>query len=388
MTSLVEHHARFLEGPVWHLNRAEAARDLELIASSGHFGRLALFLNDGSVFAAFDPQLEESGIERILRRSHLIRESLHVHPLSRHGGQIGRIELTWLNRNVYVYFYAIFVIALVLKVGQYYLRLVENRHLLEHRVEERTEELSRSVAQLQEEVAERLRAEERLEHSLEEKEVLIKEVHHRVKNNLQVISSMLSLQAGYIENDEARAAFADGRARIESIAQIHERLYQAVDLSRIDVPAYLEALASRIFNAQAHRDGVELSTDIEPVALTMSQAVPCRLVLNELLTNALKHAFPHGEGRVFVSLKKVGRDQACLSVCDNGQGIPEGVDIKRGETLGVLLVSSLAKTLHVQLDVTQNGGTTVCVTMPLSAEVDLGARGGAVPESDRAPGRA
>lgn len=188
---------------------------------------------------------------------------------------------------------------------------------------------------------------------LDEKEVLLKEVHHRVKNNLQVISSLLSLQARRVSEPGTQAALQASQGRVRSIALLHERLYQSNDLANVDMSTYLAGLVSEVFRA-AGRPGVRRQVSVEGLELSMELAMPCGLIVNELVTNALKHAFPAGEGEVRVELTK-SDGRVRLSVVDDGCGLPRSA---AGEvsSLGMKLVRSLTDQLRGRLVIERGPG--------------------------------
>ena len=177
-------------------------------------------------------------------------------------------------------------------------------------------------------ITERKRAEERIKASLREKEVLLKEIHHRVKNNLQVISSLVSLQADGLADPTLRDLFQDVRDRVRSMALVHEKLYQSANLARVEFADYARSLlALPLAGPRRRRGRVRLTLDLEPVSLSVETAVPCGLILNELVSNALKHAFPGGRGgEVAVALHAGPDGRVRLRVRDNGVGLPAGLD--------------------------------------------------------------
>jgi len=189
------------------------------------------------------------------------------------------------------------------------------------------------------------RAEEKLKASLEEKEILLKEIHHRVKNNLQVISSLLKLQSGYIEDERYAEMFKDSQERVKSMALVHEKLYQSEDLARIDFAGYIESVVEELRRAYgAETAGIGIKIEVEDIRLGVDQAIPCGLIINELVSNSLKHAFPEGEGgEIRIAMRQVGEDEVELEVSDNGIGLPESVEIRNAKSLGLHLVSMLAE---------------------------------------------
>ncbi len=205
----------------------------------------------------------------------------------------------------------------------------------------------------------RKRAEEALKASLREKEVLLKEIHHRVKNNMQVISSLLSLQSRHLEDPKAIGMFKDSQHRIRSMALVHEKLYQAKDLSRIDFGQYLQNLIVYLVHSYQIDSGrIGLKIDVGGAALDINTAVPCGLLVNELVTNALKHAFPGGrKGEVRVTLRTGAGGKLTLTVGDNGIGWPAETDFRKTETLGMQLVTMLVDQLDGSIDLERKAGT-------------------------------
>jgi two-component sensor histidine kinase len=228
-----------------------------------------------------------------------------------------------------------------------------------------------SKVHLEREMKERKRVEkalweskERIRASLEEKEVLLKEIHHRVKNNMQVISSLISLQANELENPGMTAVLKDVTHRVRSMALVHEKLYQSADLARIEFEKYTQSLLNYLWRAHGiAASGVRLSLDLEPVSLSVNVAVPCGLILNELVSNALKHAFVgRDDGEVAVSLHGGAQGQVRLCVRDNGTGLSAGFDWRHAQTLGLRLVQMLAGQLCAKVEVSNDSGTLFMIT--------------------------
>ena len=213
-------------------------------------------------------------------------------------------------------------------------------------------------------ITDRKHAEDQLKASLREKEVLLREVHHRVKNNLQVISSLLSLQAGFIEDPKGQAMFADCRYRIHSMALIHQSLYQSESMAQIDFGAYLHALARDLFRAYAiDGERIRLAASVDNIPLTIDTAVPCALLAHELVSNCLKHAFPHGQaGHIWVMFRRQPDGKLQLQVRDNGVGLPDAVTPDTVESFGLQLVDILREQLRATLELQRHPGTTVTIT--------------------------
>jgi PAS domain S-box-containing protein len=210
-----------------------------------------------------------------------------------------------------------------------------------------------------EDITERKRVSEQIKAALREKEVLLKEIHHRVKNNLQVVESLLSLQAEHLKDEKALAIFKNSQSRIASMALVHEKLYQSEDLARIDFGAYIRDLTNSLFTSYALAPGtVTLGMDIEDVALDIDTSIPLALIINELVTNSLLHAFPQGrKGQIRIGLHADDGNDLTLVFTDDGVGLPEAIDIHNTETLGLQLVSLLVKQLRGNIELDRSNGT-------------------------------
>ena len=207
-------------------------------------------------------------------------------------------------------------------------------------------------------ITERKQAEQQIKKSLKEKEILLAEIHHRVKNNLAVITSLLQMQIWETEHEAAETALRDSQLRVQSIALVHEKLYQSENLSYIEFDKYIRDLLQAISSTymDLHSD-ISISTDLEKVILNINQAIPCSLLLNELIVNAYKHAFGKNyEGTVNVDL--VQQDEMVkLSVRDNGSGIPDNFTFNgNGQSLGMSLIDTLVEQLQGDIKAYNNGG--------------------------------
>jgi two-component sensor histidine kinase len=229
---------------------------------------------------------------------------------------------------------------------------------------EQTEAANRA---LQSEIAERKRAEDRISASLQEKEVLLKEIHHRVKNNLQVISSLLNLQSRSIAHPEALTAFKDSQNRVRSMALIHEKLYQSGDLARIDFAAYIRELTSYLFRVyQSDAAAIQLRINVKDVFLSIETAVPCGLIISELVSNALKYAFPTSKkGEIVIELRPGPRGAYVLEVRDNGVGFAPDVDFRHTSSLGLRIVNILTSQLEGTIELQNNDGAAFTLILPL-----------------------
>jgi two-component sensor histidine kinase/PAS domain-containing protein len=216
-------------------------------------------------------------------------------------------------------------------------------------------------------ITERRSMEAQLRATLHEKEVLLREVHHRVKNNLQVVSSLLDLQADVAEEPRVRAVFEESQDRIQAMALIHESLYQSDTLTNIDAAAYLRNLSQRLFDAsRAPGSHIALTLETQSVMLPPQTAIPFGLLLNELLSNALKHAFPGDRsGTIHIALRQETPGQCVLTVRDTGVGFPEGLNIHQADSLGLQLVGLLTEQLGGTVALARDGGTIFTITFPV-----------------------
>lgn len=212
-------------------------------------------------------------------------------------------------------------------------------------------------------------AERQIRASLREKEVLLKEIHHRVKNNLQVISSLLNLQAQHLPEPEARNLFGEAQRRVQSIALVHERLYQSRDLSHIGFDEYVRALIDNLFYTQdAKARGIEARLALDSVRLSIDAAIPCGLIVNELVTNSLKYAFPEGRpGTISIQMAVNDNGRVELQVSDDGIGLPPGFNPHETASLGLELVFAFAQQLAANVEVLRDHGTGFRFDFPNAA---------------------
>ena len=204
-----------------------------------------------------------------------------------------------------------------------------------------------------------------IETSLKEKDVLLKEIHHRVKNNLQIIISLLNLQTGYIKDEVTLKAVKDGQSRVRSMALVHEKFYQSDELSEIDFAEYIEKLCHFIYQSYGDKtDRVRLQISGDKIGLDMDTAMPCGLLVNEIVSNSYKYAFPNQEkGTIQIDFKKID-NKIILLIQDNGVGFPEEYDLERGESLGMQLIQALTSQLDGELVVSRENGTSFKISFP------------------------
>jgi two-component sensor histidine kinase len=229
---------------------------------------------------------------------------------------------------------------------------------MEERVQQRTEELYATNQALQ-------TSKRKIEQSLNEKNILLQEIYHRTKNNMQVITSLLTLQSGHIRDPETLQIFRETKNRIQSMALVHKKLYQSRDLSKIDLKYYISDLTDALLKSyQVSPEKMSLRIYAESVFLSIDTAVPCGLVINELFSNALLHAFPGNDrGEIRIDLHQTPDGEIHLCLADNGIGLPEEIDIRQVDSLGLqLVVSLIEEQLQGQLKVIRNNGTEFLIT--------------------------
>ncbi|MGE0634884.1 MAG: PAS domain S-box protein [Bacteroidia bacterium] len=214
-----------------------------------------------------------------------------------------------------------------------------------------------------EDITVRKQQEKELQESLKEKEVLLKEVHHRVKNNMQVISSILNLQSSYIKDEAAVEMLKESQDRIKSMAFIHESLYQGKNLSHVKFSEYVRNLVSNLFHTYGiNKKGLKLKFDLDEVFLNLDTSIPCGLIINELISNALKYAFTDREtGTLSVTLKKIEGGKLKLEIADDGKGFPSTINWKDTESLGLQLVVTLAGQIRGDIQMETKKGTTFTI---------------------------
>jgi two-component sensor histidine kinase len=211
-------------------------------------------------------------------------------------------------------------------------------------------------------VTERKRAEEHVRASLREKEVMLKEIHHRVKNNLQIVSSLLSLQSGCLKDKQALDSLQEVQNRVQSMAMIHENLYQSEDLARVDFAEYIRSLAAHLFHSYGvNPEDIRLEVNVAGTLLDVNTATLCGLITNELVSNCLKYAFPDGrKGLIRIELRAERRNkdpEFLLIITDNGVGMPQNAACGKNGSLGLHLVRRIAQQLGGTLDLRSDAGT-------------------------------
>jgi PAS domain S-box-containing protein len=236
-----------------------------------------------------------------------------------------------------------------------------NEHL-ETRVKERTIELSVLNDALQKEIYEHNIDEERIKASLKEKEVLLKEIHHRVKNNMQIISSMLGLQSAYVQDKKYNFMLQDSQNRIKSMALIHEKLYQSDNMAKVNFSDYVNSLITNLYSSYSiNKEKVKLKVNLENVSFNIDTAIPLGLIINEVVSNSFKHAFPNDrEGEIAIDINKLNDSHYQLKISDNGIGFKQKSTYSN--TLGINLVNALTEQIDGKLETYTDKGTTFIIT--------------------------
>lgn len=211
-----------------------------------------------------------------------------------------------------------------------------------------------------EQLEDRKRSEQQLRQNLREKELLLAEIHHRVKNNLQIMSSLFSLQMRFSQDPELQKILKESQSRIRSMALIHEKLYHSQDFEQLDFADYLKSLSQYLLHLYAS-GGVRLKFEIDPVKLNMEQAIPCGMIVTELVSNALKHAFPDSRsGEILIGFHQDSASKR-LIVSDNGIGMAKKPDFNKARSLGLYLIKTLAGQLKARIEVEHRQGLSVSI---------------------------
>lgn len=244
-------------------------------------------------------------------------------------------------------------------------RIIKLNKLLEEKVLQRTKDLDNSINKLNEEILERKKVEEKVRAALKEKEILLKEIHHRVKNNLQVISSLLYLQSLNLKDEELHNIFKESQERIKCMALIHEKLYKSQDISSINFGDYIRSLVEEIkYSFQKEKQNINTIVEVEDINLSLDTALSCGLLINEIVTNSFKYAFPddfinkNSDLTLKVIMKKIEGSKYFLSISDNGIGMPKDIDIDKIESLGLKLIYSIVEQLNGEIEINTEHGTS------------------------------
>ncbi|WP_048190322.1 PAS domain S-box protein [Methanobacterium sp. SMA-27] len=211
-------------------------------------------------------------------------------------------------------------------------------------------------------ITERKQAESEIKKSIVEKENLLREIHYRVKNNMHIISSLLNLQIQHVHEEESEKVLKDTQGRLDTMAMVHKNLYESSSFTKLNFKDYVEKLVFEILSSHRVNSGtIETELDIEDIEMNMETAIPCGLIINELVTNSVKHAFPELKGTIRIELKSF-QDELELIVADNGIGLPKNIHLKITETIGLQLVYSLVNQLNGKLKLDMSNGTEFKIT--------------------------
>lgn len=249
-----------------------------------------------------------------------------------------------------------------------------SRDNLEAKVRERTRLLEETNEILIKEIVERTRTQESLQKSIKEKDILLKEIHHRVKNNLQIITSLLGLQSKKVKDQHNLEIFKDSQSKVKSMALVHEKLYQSIDSSKIDLAEYITSLVGDIRNTYTYNHSkVETTLNLEASKVPIDIAVPLGLILNELITNAFKYAFPHQDSfskvnQIIISSSNQDHHKLLIEIIDNGIGLPSDFSIEKSNSLGLKLVTNLVYQINGDLHYESNQGTKFSLAVNLNSE--------------------
>jgi len=259
------------------------------------------------------------------------------------------------------------------------LKIENNRYKksLEEEIEKRTDELRYRTMELEKtnhnlevEISERIAAQKQITEALKEKELLIKEVHHRVKNNLQIISSILNLQLRTLPDESSKNIFIETQSRVKSMALVHEKLYGSSNLEEIDFRDYIRGLISNLRTAFAYKRHIEIDCENSgDVFLNIDIAIPTGLIINEVITNSIKYAFPEESDKDNIFIKyKLDKNFLSISLGDNGIGLAQNLDIKKMDSLGLQLITILSSQLNGNLQIERENGLVFTLNFPVEVK--------------------
>jgi two-component sensor histidine kinase len=267
--------------------------------------------------------------------------------------QQSQLKQASLGRTVTIAIIALLLIIIALLYNRYRIRQRSN-----HQLESQQKEINLKNTSLQKLVNEK-------DGLLEEKEWLLKEIHHRVNNNLQIVMSLLNTQSAYLDNDSAILAIRDSQHRMRAMSLIHQKLYQSDKVAIIDMQVYIEELTSYLDDNFNVNNRIRFQLYVAPIELDIAQAVPLGLIINEIITNAIKYAFPdNSQGMISISMELVEQGEVLLVIADNGKGLPPGFDSVGSHSLGMNLVQGLTKQLNGTFTIKSQQGVTVNIRFP------------------------
>lgn len=368
------HGEKMLQAIVRDITRRKEAEEFKNKSIKSYFeifntsSDIILILSEANIII----DVNKSAIEKFaLQKEDIIGNtlSLLVHK-KKNAVLLKSIEKAWKQGNARCDVLGIikkdeeFPLELIFRKGTYFGKtvLIINGRDLTERIQAEEERLRAEVAEattktLEKEIVERKEAEAKLKETLAESEILLKEVHHRVKNNLQVISSILNLQSSYVKDTYTLNMLKECRDRIKSMSFIHESLYQSKNFSHVDFGDYLKSLCTNLLYSYSVTGRVSLNFDIQKLFLSLDTSIPCGLIVNELVANALKYAFPNSKkGNIFISLKRKEDGINVLMIEDDGIGMPKNLNIEETESLGLQLVMTLVDQIDGKLTLEEGMG--------------------------------
>ena len=302
----------------------------------------------------YDTHKKEQNISLLTKQSKLQQIELEHEKTTRNGIIVGTILLAGL---------------LGVSYNQYRLKRRSNQLL-----EAKQIEINQKNQSLEQVLGEK-------EELLTEKEWMLKEIHHRVKNNLQVITSLLNAQSDFLHDSTALAAIRESQNRVHAMALIHQKLYQSDNLARVSMPDYIDEIVAHLLESFSHQDLVREVITVAPIQLDVNLATPIGLIINEAVTNSLKYAFPHQEpsnndpATIQVSLQPVDEQLYRLTISDNGIGMPAGLDYERSNTLGLTMIRGLSRQIGGQLLISQDEGVHICLEFDTVKKANRTGRG-------------
>ena len=294
----------------------------------------------------YDTRKKEQDIALLTKQSELQQSELKYAQASRNYMIAGTILLAGL---------------LGVSYNRYRLKKRSNEQLQaqQQQLQAQHEELQTQQDALQVQQQEINQKNESLQRLLEEKEWMLKEIHHRVKNNLQVVSSLLNAQSDYLQEPKALTAIQDSRNRVHAMALIHQKLYQSNSLALVDMREYIDEIVDYLMESFARRESVSAVLNVAALQFDVSLATPIGLIINEAITNSLKYAFPHGSGVITIELRGVQDQAYWLTISDNGVGMPPDFDLERSDTLGLTMIRGLSRQIQGQLHIRQQSGVHI-----------------------------
>ena len=330
----IQRHSNVLSGMVWNFNDREAQMYLELVSEVDSYGRASITTMDGDSFVGIKG-VSPPILYGLLKRIGLVEGRKLQSEISYNEEIIGELKALWYPDTLQTHLYFLLILVLIGGVLHLVYLLYQSKITLAGRVRERTQKLA-------DEVKKHRRTEEKLEESLEEKKILLQEVHHRVKNNLFTIVSLLKLQEMETEDSQLTKILQRSVNRIHSLALIHQELYSRDEYVELDFSDYLKKLIENIKETlEAPDQEITVDYSLDEMNLHLDQSIPCALAINELVNNAFQHGFEgKASGRLKISAEK-GEQQAKITISNNGRGLPEDFSLEEYSSMGLNLATKL-----------------------------------------------